>query len=192
MTLAVVLIAAYLLGSIPTSYIVVYRYTGRDIRTMGSGNPGTMNVLDTVGAWPALIVAVGDITKGMAAVSIAYLAGLDDMDAVLAALVTVVGHDYSLFLRLNGGNGMAAAVGAYLALLPVETLIACSLAITIWLATRSRRAAGLIGLAALPGLAYWFQEPDAKLIGVGVLLAVTVVKIFRFEGFSPARVRSDR
>ena len=192
MTLAVVLIAAYLLGSIPTSYIVVYRYTGRDIRTMGSGNPGTMNVLDTVGAWPALIVAAGDITKGMAAVGIAYLAGLDDIDAVLAALVTVVGHDYSLFLRLNGGNGMAAAVGAYAALLPVETLIAASLAVTIWLATRSRRAAGLIGLAALPGLAYWFQEPDAKLIGVGVLLAVTVVKIFRFEGFSPARMRSDR
>ncbi len=192
MTLAIVLIAAYLLGSIPTSYIVVYRYTGRDIRTMGSGNPGTMNVLDTVGVWPALIVAAGDISKGMAAVGIAYLAGLGDVDAVLAALVVVAGPDYSLFLRLNGGNGMAAAVGTYAALLPIETLIALSLAATVWLATRSRRAAGLIGLAALPGLAFWFQGPDVKLIGVGVLLAVTVVKIFRFEGFSPARVRSDR
>ena len=52
MTFAAVLVVAYLLGSIPTSYIVVYRLTGRDIRSMGSGNPGTMNVLDTVG-WGA-------------------------------------------------------------------------------------------------------------------------------------------
>ena len=64
MTLTVVLAAAYLLGSIPTSYIVVYRYTGCDIRTLGSGNPGAMNVLDTLGFVPAIIAGSGDILKG--------------------------------------------------------------------------------------------------------------------------------
>ena len=58
MTLAVVLVVAYLLGSIPTSYIVVYLLTGRDVRGIGNGNPGTMNVWDNVGLAPALIVAV--------------------------------------------------------------------------------------------------------------------------------------
>jgi glycerol-3-phosphate acyltransferase PlsY len=186
-TLALVLIVAYLFGSIPTSYIVVYRLTGRDIRTMGSGNPGTMNVLDSVGFKAALIVGLGDICKGMAAVGIAYLAGLDDRDAVLAGLCAVAGHDWSIFLRLDGGNGMAAAVGALIALLPQEALLAIFIAIAIWLLGSSRRVAGITGLSLLLMLAYVFQAPDVKLIGAAVLLILTVIKIVRFEGFSPAR-----
>ena len=192
MTLAVVLIVAYLLGSIPTSYIVVYRYTGRDIRTMGTGNPGAMNVLDTVGVVPALIAGFGDILKAMAAVGIAYFAGLDDVGAVAAALVVVIGHDYSVLLRLNGGNGMAAAVGGFIALLPLATLIATSVAVLLWLVLHSRRVGGLVGLLLLPGMAYALGAPETKLIGVLMLLAFTAVKIVRSEGFSHAPVRSDR
>lgn len=215
MTLAVVLIAAYLIGSIPTSYLVVYRFTGRDIRSIGSGNPGAMNVLDSVGVMPALIVGTSDIVKGMAAVGVAYVAGAGDSEAVMAALVAVVGHDYSVFLRLHGGNGMATMVGGLGALLPIETFIATSLAVSVWFLLRSvhvvgaiglpamsgldhwsgswsRRAGGLIGLAALPAFAYWFDAPPVKLIGAVLLLTLTAVKIWRFEGFSPDRARSDR
>lgn len=192
MTLAAVLIAAYLLGSIPTSYIVVYRFTGRDIRTMGTGNPGTMNVLDTVGRVPALLVGVGDISKGMAAVALAYLAGMGDAAAVLAALAAVVGHDYPVFLRLAGGNGMAAAIGGLAGLLPIVTAIAVAVAGAIWLGTGSRRLAGLIGLACLPALAYAMQAPDLKMAGVFALIGFTVLKIFRSEGFSPVRSRPTR
>ena len=192
MTLAVVLIVAYLLGSIPTSYIVVYRYTGRDIRTMGTGNPGAMNVLDTVGVVPALISGSGDILKAIAAVGIAYFAGLDDIGAVAAALAVVIGHDYSVLLRLNGGNGMAAAVGGFAALLPLATLIATLVAVLLCLVLHSRRIGGLVGLLLLPGIAYTLGAPETKLIGVLVLLAFTAVKIVRSEGFSHAHVRSDR
>ena len=107
MIVAMAFAIAYLLGSIPTSYIVVYLLTGRDIRSIGNGNPGTMNVWDNVGLAPALLVAIGDIGKGMAAVSAAYLLGLGDTEAVLAALLAVAGHDYSIFLRFDGGNGTA-------------------------------------------------------------------------------------
>ncbi|MGE0230028.1 MAG: glycerol-3-phosphate acyltransferase [Dehalococcoidia bacterium] len=187
MTLAVVLIVAYLLGSIPTSYIVVYRLTGRDIRTMGTGNPGTMNVVDTVGMRAGIVVGLGDICKGMAAVGIAYLAGLDDRDAVLAGMCAVAGHDWSIFLRLDGGNGMAAAVGALIALLPFEALFAVPTAIALYTLGMSRRLAGIIGLLMVPTLAYTFEAPEMKLIGAVLLLTFTVVKIFRFEGLSPAR-----
>ena len=192
MTLAVVLVAAYLLGAIPTSYIVVYGFTGRDVRSMGSGNPGTMNVLDTVGVLPAFLVGIGDILKGMAAVGIAYALGLSDLEAVAAAAVAVIGHDYSVFLRLHGGNGTAAAVGGFAAMLPLETAIAISAAAVALVVLRSRRLAGVIGLALVPTLAYWFDAPDTRLLGVFVLLAVMAFKILRFEGLSPARVRSDR
>src|SRR3990172_3779600 len=137
-----VLAMAYLLGSIPTSYLVVHLLTGRDVRSIGNGNPGTMNVWDNVGLTPALLVAVGDVGKGMAAVGIAYLAGLHDVEAVLAALVAVAGHDYSVFLRFHGGNGTAAAVGGLFALVPAATLPAAAPAFAVLIGTRLKRLSG--------------------------------------------------
>ena len=132
MTLVLVLGAAYLLGSTPSSYLVVRWMTGRDIRDIGSGNPGTMNVLDHVGLLPAVLVGAGDIGKGVAAVLLAYLAGLGDGAAVFAALLVVAGHDWSIFLRLGGGNGTGPTVGVLLALLPVATLISTVVAFLVW------------------------------------------------------------
>lgn len=191
MTLAAVLIVAYVLGSIPTSYIVVYRLTGRDVRSIGTGNPGTMNVYDTLGWQAASVVAIGDIAKGMAAVGLAYYAGLGDIGAVLAALCAVIGHDWSIFLRLDGGNGTAAAIGGMLALLPIETLTATAVCIGISMLFGSRRLGGIVGVALIPSLAIALGAPDIKWIGAVVLMAFTVLKIIRDEGFTPARGRLD-
>ena len=192
MTFAVVLVAAYLLGSIPTSYIVVFRKTGRDIRTMGTGNPGMMNVLDSIGLRPAILVGVVDILKGVAAIGVAYMAGASDMQAVIAGGVAIMGHDYSVFLRLNGGNGTATAVGALAALLPVATFVAFSLSLAALLVLSSRRMAGMVGMGMVPVLGYWFGAPDMKVIGSIVLLALIAVKIFRFEGFTHQKVPYDQ
>jgi glycerol-3-phosphate acyltransferase PlsY len=191
MTLAVVLVAAYLLGSIPTSYVVVYAYTGRDIREMGTGNPGAMNVLDSVGLRPAIISGVGDVLKGMAAVGVAYIAGASDLQAVIAASVAIIGHDYSVFLRLHGGNGTATAVGAMAMLLPIPTIIAASFAATAVLVVGSRRVAGTAGLLSVPVLAFYFEEPTVRVLGAILLLTIITLKIIRFEGFSRAEVRYD-
>lgn len=189
MTVALVLLTAYFVGSIPTSYLVVYRLTGRDIRTLGNGNPGTMNVWDSVSGRAAAIVAIGDVGKGMAAVGIAYLAGLDDVGAIGAALVAVAGHDFSIFLRLHGGNGTAAAVGAIIALVPQTALPSVAASVAIYPIVRSRRVAGLLGMLLIPVLTYSQDVPTVKLIGVLLLLTVTALKILRFEGFTPARDR---
>jgi len=183
---------AYLLGSIPTSYIVVYLLTGRDIRSIGNGNPGTMNVWDNVGLAPALLVAIGDIGKGMAAVSVAYLLGLGDTEAVLAALLAVAGHDYSIFLWFQGGNGTAAAIGGLFALVPTATVPAAFIAVALYLTIGSKRFAGAVALACVPVFAYFVAYPDAKLVGVLLLLTVTALKIIRFEGFTPERSRPPR
>jgi len=188
-TVALVLLTAYFVGSIPTSYLVVYRLTGRDIRTLGNGNPGTMNVWDSVGLRAAAIVAIGDIGKGMAAVGIAYVAGLGDVLAIVAALVAVAGHDFSIFLRLRGGNGTAAAVGGIIALVPQVALPSVAAALAIFPIVRSRRIAGLLGMLLIPVLTYSQGYPQIKLIGVLLLLTVTALKVLRFEGFAPARSR---
>ncbi|RLT43695.1 MAG: glycerol-3-phosphate acyltransferase [Chloroflexi bacterium] len=192
MIVAMAFAIAYLLGSIPTSYIVVYLLTGRDIRSIGNGNPGTMNVWDNVGLAPALLVAIGDIGKGMAAVSAAYLLGLGDTEAVLAALLAVAGHDYSIFLRFDGGNGTAAAIGGLFALVPTATIPAAVIAVALYLTIGSKRFAGAVALLCVPVFAYFVAYPDAKLVGVLLLLTVTALKIIRFEGFTPERSRPPR
>lgn len=192
MTLAMVLATAYLLGSIPTAYIVVYLITGRDVRTVGNGNPGTMNVWDNVGLGPAILVGIGDVGKGMAAVGFAYWAGMGDGTAILAGLMAVAGHDFSIFLRFDGGNGTAPAIGALFALVPTAALPLTPVAIAIFAVTRNKRLAGLVTLGTLPVLAFYLGYPDVKVIGVLVILTVVAAKIVRFEGFTPQRTKPPR
>ncbi|MEX2373369.1 MAG: glycerol-3-phosphate acyltransferase [Dehalococcoidia bacterium] len=192
MTLGMALAVAYLLGSIPTSYIIVYLATGRDVRSLGNGNPGMMNVWDNVGLRPAVMVGLGDVGKGMAAVGVAYWLGLGDGMAVLCGLMAVAGHDFSIFLRFHGGNGTAAAVGALFGLVPQASLPAAAVAVAIFVVLRSKRAAGIVGLLLVPALAYAQAYPDMKVVGVVLLLAVVALKIIRFEGFTPVRSRPPR
>ena len=186
-TLAVVIVIAYLLGSVPTSYLLVHRLTGQDIRTIGSGNPGAMNVLDSIGRRAGLAVGIIDIVKGAAAVGIAYLAGVGDVGAVTAGLAAVAGHDYSLFLRFRGGNGTAPAVGALYALSPLTGLITTTGALCLLLLLHSRRAAGMVALLAFAPLAYAVGEPQVRIAGAILLVLVTMLKIGMSEGFSLSR-----
>ncbi|MDE2696374.1 MAG: glycerol-3-phosphate acyltransferase [Chloroflexota bacterium] len=185
-TLVLVLFGAYLLGSIPSSYVIVRLLTGQDIRRIGSGNPGTMNVRDHVGWKPAIVVGVLDIGKGAAAVGLAYLAGLGDIEAILAGMMAVAGHDWSIFLRLHGGNGTGATVGALLALLPAPGLIAAVLAFVLWRLGASRRLSGLTGLLSVVPIAYVLDAPEIPMIGVTVLVSLLFVKLWRVEGFAVA------
>ncbi len=186
-TLALVIVIAYLLGSVPTSYLLVHRLTGQDIRTIGSGNPGAMNVLDSIGRRAGLAVGIIDIVKGVAAVGIAYLAGVGDVGAVTAGLAAVAGHDYSLFLRFRGGNGTAPAVGALYALSPLTGLIATTGALGLLLLLHSRRAAGMVALLAFAPLAFAVGEPQVRVAGAILLVLVTMLKIGLAEGFSLSR-----
>jgi glycerol-3-phosphate acyltransferase PlsY len=190
MTLAGILLAAYLIGSLPTSYIVVYRLTGRDIRTMGSGNPGAMNVWDSVGFRPFALVALIDIVKGMAPVGVAFALGLSDFEAVLVAFAAVVGHDYSIFLRLQGGNGTATGLGASLMLLPAPTLIATAIGISLGVGIQNRRIGGVVAMATFLLVALLLNTPHIRLYGAAALVALAVVQILYDEGFHFSAVRN--
>ena len=190
MTLAVVIVTAYLLGSFPTSYIVVHQLTGRDIRTMGSGNPGTLNVLDSVGFWPALLVGVTDIAKGMAAGALAYVAGLDDLAMVFAILAAMLGHNASIVLRFDGGHGTAAGIGGAFMLLPTETLVAAAAGLLMAIALQNRRIGGLLSMALLPALALWWDAPHVRAYGSMAMVALTILIIARDEGIHLSAVRS--
>ncbi len=192
MELAATIVIAYLLGSIPTSYVIVYLTTGTNVRRVGNGNPGTMNVWENVGFWAGLLVALGDIGKGAAAVGVAYAMGFGDIEAVAAAFAAVIGHDFSIFLRLHGGNGTAAALGGMVALVPLAAVPMIAIAIALYQLTTRKRLIGAIGLAMVPVAAYWLGYNEVKVIGVLVLLVGVGLKVVRFEGLTPDRFRPPR
>lgn len=111
LTILLVLLA-YLLGSLPFAVIVSQLYGLEDPRSHGSGNPGATNVLRTGSKSAALLTLLGDATKGWLAVWLAgYFCGDDTLTIAIAGVAAFVGHVYPVFLKFKGGKGVATALG---------------------------------------------------------------------------------
>src|SRR4030042_1319237 len=116
----IAIVLGYLLGSIPTAYLVTRVATGKDVRRLGGGNVGGLNVYREVGFLPSLVVAIVDLAKGAAAVAIAqWLLDVSPPFVLAAALASVVGHNWMVWLKFSGGKGMGAAIGSLFVLLPL-------------------------------------------------------------------------
>jgi glycerol-3-phosphate acyltransferase PlsY len=114
---ALLIVGAYLIGSIPTGYLVSRYVAGIDIRDYGSGNVGASNVIAHVGKWQGILQGSFDcLIKGLLPVLVARLIGLDLWVQGVAGFVAVTGHNWSPFLRFTGGRGVSVAVGAALGL----------------------------------------------------------------------------
>ena len=117
-------LGAYLLGSIPTAYILVSRVAGTDVREVGTGNVGALNVYHQLGAWAGVLVLVIDAGKGALAVLAPGWLGAPEWTLFLTTPLVVAGHNWPVFLNFKGGKGAAGILGISLALLPILTLIA--------------------------------------------------------------------
>ena len=116
-------IVAYLLGSIPFSYIAGRLLKGIDIRQVGGGNAGALNTMREVGTAAGFGVLFADIAKGALAVLIARWLGLSLIFVSIAGFAAVVGHNWPVFLHFRGGKGAATTLGVLLVLVPIELLI---------------------------------------------------------------------
>ena len=124
MTTALVLAAAYLLGSIPFSFLVARWFGVPDVRKVGSGNVGTANVMRSAGKTAGLIAFALDFGKGSAATLLARVVASPEWLAPAAAVVAVIGHMYPVWLSFRGGKGVATGAGACLPLAPAATGLA--------------------------------------------------------------------
>jgi glycerol-3-phosphate acyltransferase PlsY len=116
----IAVILGYLLGSIPTAYLATRVATGKDVRQLGGGNVGGLNVYREVGLIPAVVVGIVDVCKGAAAVAIAqWLLDVSPPFVLAAAVAAVVGHNWMVWLKFSGGKGMGAAIGGLFVLLPI-------------------------------------------------------------------------
>ena len=113
----------YIMGSIPWGFMVFRLHQGADIRTYGSGRIGTSNILRTAGLGIAIVVLVLDLSKGILAVLLARSISDSPLTEVIAALVTMIGHNWSLFLGFKGGRGLAPAAGSMAIFSPLSIVI---------------------------------------------------------------------
>ena len=115
------LLGGYILGSVPTGFLVG-RAWGVDVRRTGSGNIGMANVLRSVGKWPAVITMAGDMLKGFAPVFLARFLTENEWVIAAVALAALMGHCWPVFLGFKGGKAVATGAGTTIALAPVAGL----------------------------------------------------------------------
>ena len=164
------ILVGYLLGSIPSGYLMAKAY-GVNIQKVGSGNIGATNVLRTIGLVPALIVVVSDPLKGLLAVLIAKWAGLEPWLVVLTALVTILGNNFNIFLRLKGGKGVATSLGVFLGVAPAAAIAGAVIGLVTMYFGRYVSLGSLVGLFSAPlVLALRTNDPPAFVMGVVIFL----------------------
>ncbi|QGP93700.1 Glycerol-3-phosphate acyltransferase [Neomoorella glycerini] len=152
------LVLAYLIGSIPTAYVVGRYVYGFDIRRRGSGNVGATNALRTMGTFPGLLVLAVDALKGMLAVWLGQAMGGPWL-AAITALVAIIGHNWSVFLEFQGGRGVATTAGAVLAMAPPVIFWAALLWVVIVVFTRYVSLGSILAAAVAPFLMLFFHRP---------------------------------
>jgi len=178
----IAIVIAYLLGSVSGAYIITRLATGKDIRTLGSGNAGGNNVFEQINFKAAIPVVIIDVGKGALAVAIAYWL-LDvpfrDMNIYifLAGIATVVGHIWPVYLKFRGGNGLSATIGALAIIMPWELLIVIGLLLLLKLITRNLVLSTNLSLLTAP-ISAWFLERDWMYVIFCLVLIVVLVLNF--------------
>lgn len=170
------LVAAYLLGSIPFAIITSRLFGLADPRHYGSGNPGATNVLRSGNKGAAALTLAGDCVKGWLAVWGAGMLGFAAGEAALAGLFAFFGHAFSVFLRFKGGKGVATALGVLAGISGWLALGALAVWLAVAFATRYSSAAALAAAASAP-LAGMLLVDDA--LTIGVLFAMTATLVLR-------------
>jgi glycerol-3-phosphate acyltransferase PlsY len=171
---AVLVVVAYLLGSIPFGVLVARARGGVDLRRVGSGNIGATNVLRAVGRGAAALTLAGDIGKGALAVGLGRFSGVSPTVLAMIALAAVGGHLLPAFAGFRGGKGVATTLGVILAAMPAVG----GLLLLIWMGVaavgRYSSLAALAASAALPVLA-WLLDGRAPMVALGITLFLVVL-----------------
>jgi glycerol-3-phosphate acyltransferase PlsY len=176
------IVIGYLLGSVPFAYIIARLKKGIDIRQMGAGNVGALNVYREIGPAFGLAVLAADVAKGVLAVYAARWLGLDALWVCVAGFAAVVGHNWSCFLRFSGGRGAATIMGVLIPLVPIQFVIGFGIAVIVVMITSNIRL-GMIGIAFIPLIAWLFdKEPLLVFYPLALFLFLVIRTLAGLKG----------
>ncbi|GFE56185.1 glycerol-3-phosphate 1-O-acyltransferase PlsY [Geobacter sp. AOG1] len=168
------IIGAYLVGSVPTGLLLARAFGGVDIRTTGSGNIGATNVYRTLGKKVGIMTLAGDCLKGVIPVVIAKQLGLPVEWVAAVGAAAFLGHVYTIFLGFKGGKGVATALGVFLAMAPLAVLCALAVFIAVLLKWRYVSLASISAAAAMPVGIILLGSP-LPVVAMTLLIAVLVI-----------------
>jgi glycerol-3-phosphate acyltransferase PlsY len=169
------LTVAYLLGAIPFS-VLISKFKGVDLRTIGSGNFGATNVYRALGLKYALLVFLLDAFKGALPVWYAMTLFPSPIIHILIGFTAIFGHTFSLFLGFKGGKGVATAAGVFAVLSPIPFGVTFLVVIALIFMTRMVSVGTLAGCIVLPSLLIQFKEPKLLVVSVSVVAFFIVLK----------------
>jgi acyl phosphate:glycerol-3-phosphate acyltransferase len=176
MMLILLVVLAYLLGGIPFGYVLVRLTTGKDVRSMGSGNIGATNVLRTTGKAAGLATLFLDVAKGVLAVWLMDRVSNHSIEWMSAAAGAVIlGHIFPVFLKFKGGKAVATFAGAFGYLTPIPLLATLILFVITLAFTRYVSAASVLGALCFPFGVFLISHPPIEVLAVAVVCGALVI-----------------
>jgi glycerol-3-phosphate acyltransferase PlsY len=176
-------LAAYLIGSIPTGFLMTKIFVGADIRSAGSKNVGATNVYRVAGKLPGLLTLIIDIIKGIIVVTLVvdfFYTYLPDVDYIfyktLLGLIAILGHIYPVFLKFRGGKGVATTIGVTAAIAPLVLLVSLAVWLIVFIPTNYVSLGSLAFGIALPVSALFFDQPLYVVIFCVILCIINTYK----------------
>jgi acyl phosphate:glycerol-3-phosphate acyltransferase len=169
------IVITYLFGAVPAAYLAVKWRYGKDLRHYGSGQVGGSNVYRSFSKKLGIAVGIYDILKGVLVVGIARLLNLDTAHQVAMGLATIIGHNWSVFLRFDAGRGVATSIGVGLILFPLGIPGFLFLALLTILVGSSPLPV-LAAMASLPLTSWVLNEPPVMTLGLLALFLILVVR----------------
>ncbi|MBS1805778.1 MAG: glycerol-3-phosphate 1-O-acyltransferase PlsY [Acidobacteria bacterium] len=182
--ISLLVLASYLLGSIPVGYLLVRLFRNQDIRSVGSGNIGATNVMRSGGKGLGAATFALDVIKGAAAVALAgflapHLTWAPRNIQALAAVVAVLGHMFPVWLHFRGGKGVATGFGVFLVAAPWAALASIAVFIIVLMLSRFVSLASILGAAAFPVFAYFLVHGDKPPFFVAAQFIVATLIILK-------------
>lgn len=172
----ILLVMAYLIGSLSSAIILCKMAGLPDPRSQGSGNPGATNVLRFGGKKLAATVLFIDVLKGIIPVLIGRALAMDEMSLAAIAFAAFLGHLYPVFFEFKGGKGVATALGGFLALSPIMAMAILLTWLAVFLLSRISSLSAITAAALAPVYSFWFIEMATAR---WIVLLMAVMLIFR-------------
>lgn len=170
----VLMIVAYILGSIPNALWIGKVFKGIDVREHGSKNTGSTNAARVLGAKLGILTLILDISKGAIPTLIASMLLDSSISVILVGICAILGHSFSIFMKFKGGKAVATTVGVFIVLVPGAILLAAIVFFLVFGITRYVSLSSMIGAISLPIWIIIFYK-NIPLTIFGIIIAILII-----------------
>lgn len=181
----ILIVIAYILGSIPNALWIGKVFRGIDVREHGSKNTGSTNAARVLGAKLGILTLILDISKGAIPVALSFfmkadllenMTGISSLDPIMVGIFAIIGHSFSLFMKFKGGKAVATTVGVFTVLVPKALLLAAVVFFVIFAVTRYVSVSSITAAISLPIFIFFLYWDVTYTIFGGIIAILIIVK----------------